>query len=57
MLDLRIGADELPAEPGDTCTKCLEPIAGTKYLVYVQVGEATQANYCGVLCEECWEAD
>lgn len=52
---IRLGADEMPANEGDICHCCKEPIVGVKLMPYLQVMAPEEVSYFNPWCKECWE--
>ncbi len=53
-IGIKFGFDELPGE-GELCTKCNEPITGTKYVPFVQIASPENAGHMKPLCETCYK--
>lgn len=54
-MKIEFNFDELPAEPGDVCYNCNEPITGKKFVPFLQMGSPEEvAHFHKALCEECY---
>lgn len=54
-IGVSFGTDELPAAPGDVCSRCNAAITEAAHHTYVQVGNPQKSEYTGhKYCEVCY---